>query len=379
MIIRRVRLTPFRLPLHEPLLTAGALTASREGVLVVLEAHAGLVGVGEAMPLPGFGTETPRETRETLIALAQRLVGEDLRDLDAILDGLERAEPGAPAARAAVDVALHDLAARAAGRSLAGWLARREGRVCRPKVPVNALLPEREPARLAESARRAAAEGFGTLKLKVAFGKLAEDVARLAAVRKAIGPRPRLRIDANGGWKEEAAAAALSRLSAFDLEMVEQPVDAHDVAALARIRGLSPVRVAADEAAAGEARARKVIDLRAADVLCLKLAATGGLRGALRVAARARRAGLDVFVTSGVDGAVGRAAALHLAAALPGMLPACGLATARLLADDLAPAESLRDGILVLPSGPGLGISVAPEALARLATGPCLEFGEGAS
>ncbi len=374
MRIRKVELTPFRLALREPLVTAAGRIEVREGVLVRLHGSADLEGFGEAMPIAGFGMESVRESWEVLSALAPQLVGEEVRELDALLDSIEEAAPRAPAARAALDAAIHDLAARASGCSIAAWIASRGGWQARGAVAVNALLSAREPGRLAAEAAQAAAAGFGTLKLKVAAGTLAEDIARVGAVRAAVGGRPRLRLDANGGWKEEEALAALERLACFGVEFVEQPVDANDLLALARLRAVSPVRIAADESAAGVARAERVIALRAADAICLKLGATGGIRAALRLAERARSAGIEVFVTSGLDGAVARAAALQLAAALPGPCLACGLATGALLRDDLAtPIEPAR-GMLALPHGAGLGVVPDNAALSRLASGPSLEF-----
>jgi len=372
--IRKVELTPFRLVLREPLVTAAGRIEVREGVLVRLHGSADLQGFGEAMPIAGFGMESPRESQEALIALAPQLIGEDLRDVDALLDGIEAAAPYAPAARAALDTAIHDLAARASGCSIAAWIAARGGWQARAAVAVNALLSAREPGRLAAEAAQAASAGFGTLKLKVAAGTLAEDIARVAAVRAAVGGRPRLRLDANGGWKDAEALAALERLACFGVEFVEQPVDANDLMALARLRAASPVRIAADESAAGVARAERVIALRGADVICLKLGAAGGIRAALRLAERARSAGIEVFVTSGLDGAVARAAALQLAAALPEPLPACGLATGALLRDDLATLFEPARGMLALPHGAGLGVVPDNAAVSRLASGPSLEF-----
>jgi o-succinylbenzoate synthase len=374
MRIRKVELTPFRLVLREPLVTAAGCIEAREGVLVRLHGSADLEGFGEATPIAGFGMEGVRESWEVLSALAPQLVGEDVRELDALLDGIEAAASRAPAARAALDAAIHDLAAQASGCSIAAWIASRGGWQARGAVAVNALLSAREPGRLEAEAAQAAAAGFGTLKLKVAAGTLGEDIARLAAVRAAVGGLPRLRLDANGGWKEEEALTALERLACFGVELVEQPVDANDLLALARLRAVSPVRIAADESAAGVARAERVIALRAADAICLKLGATGGIRAALRLAERARSAGIEVFVTSGLDGAVARAAALQLAAALPGPGLACGLATGSLLRDDLAtPFEPAR-GMLALPQGAGLGVVPDSAALSRLASGPSLEF-----
>ncbi len=146
-----------------------------------------------------------------------------------------------------------------------------------------------------------------------------------------------------------------------------------DVAALARVRAASPIRVAADEALASDAGLERVLAARAADVLVLKPAVLGGLHATLRASERAREAGCALYVTSLLDGAVSRAAALALAAALPGPLLACGLATGSLLADDLAPLEPIVCGAIATPRAPGLGVPLDPAALARLQDGPALE------
>lgn len=377
MKIRRVALARFRLALREPLVTAAGRIGEREGVLVRLYGSAGALGAGEATPIAGFEMERVDESWETLVALAPRLVGEDVRDLEAILDGVETSAPQAPCARSALDAALHDAAARIEGRTVAAWLAARSGRRARRSVRVNALLGARDPERLAAAAARAVAEGFETLKLKVSGSCIEDDVERVRAVRRTAGRRARLRLDANGGWKEDEARDALARLAPFEIELVEQPVDANDLAALARLRAESGVRVAADESAAGLSRAARVITLRAADAICIKLGACGGIRPALQLAEHAAAAGIGVFVTSGLDGAIARAAALQLAAALPGPLPACGLATGDLLRDDLAACPGPVRGALVLPRAAGLGVSPAAAALARIGVGPEVEFEAG--
>ena len=199
---------------------------------------------------------------------------------------------------------------------------------------------------------------------------LAAEEARLAAVRNAVGPVVALRLDANGAWPDAAhALRALERLARFGIELVEQPVPAPDVAALAAVRGARVVPIAADESAADAASLERVLAAGAADVVVVKPSALGGLRAAERAAQRARAAGCQVLVTSLLDGAVARAAALALAAAQPGPLRAAGLATGALLAADLAPGERIVGGAALTPSGVGIGVTIGEAALARVAEG----------
>lgn len=359
---------PFHLPLRRSVRSARGAMAWRESVLLLLTTESGAVGVGEAAPLAGFGGESPSAAGGALVRAAQRLMGRDPRELEALLDELEALEPTAPGARAAVDTALHDLAARGANLRVADVLAKGAKSHARRQVAVNALVFDSSPRAAAEEARRAVGEGFGTIKLKLGAHTLQDDCVRVAAVREAIGAAPKLRLDANGAWGETEASRALDRLADFEVEFVEQPVAAEDIAALARVRRRSPIPIAADEALRDDRSALDVLARCAADLLVLKPGALGGLRVANRIAAQARARGIEVVVTSSLDSVVGVTAALHLAAALDGP-HASGLATGSLFAEDLAPSLPVRRGQLRLDATAGLGVEIDASALRRLATG----------
>lgn len=365
MRLARARLTPFALPLRAPLVTAHGPTTLRRGILVALESADGCTGWGEATPPDGFGAESLDECLAAATSFCRVLVGRDSRPLEARFAELDAHGARAPAARFALETALLDLGAQQRGVPLADVLG--EGRAARRSVPVNALLRETSAPEAAHEARRALARGFTTLKLKVGAESPAADLARLAAVRAAVD-EAELRIDANGAWSPELAIEILREVDSLDLELAEQPVPADDVAGLARVRAAVLVPIAADESVADFARAARVLEARAADALVLKPAALGGLRAAAILAQRARAAGVRVFVTSGLDGAIARAAALALAASLPDPLPACGLATGELLAADFGPSPEPKQGFIDLAESPGLGVAPAPEALAELAT-----------
>ncbi len=373
MRVAHARLTPFRLALRRPLVTAHGRLDTRDGWLLELSSDAGVHGWGEATPLAGFRLETTSAAGRALARVADFLVGRRIDSLEDCLDGVEGLTAGEPAARAAADVALHDLTARAGGVSIATWL---RGGASRPEgpVPVAALLAGATESELACHARSLVDQDFATLKLKVGAVGLDGDEANLSRVRAAAGADVALRIDANGGWKEADAIRALQRLAVYDLEFAEQPIPAGDVAALARVRAASSVPIAADESVAGEAAASELIAGRAVDLLVLKLASAGGLRPAFRIARRAACAGVRVVVTSLLDGAIGRAAALQLAAALPAPQPASGLATGALLRDDLAPPLTVNRSAMALPEESGLGGSPERDALERNATGKSRVF-----
>lgn len=360
------RLHPFTLGLRAPLQTARGRLTSREGVLLVLEAADGTRGYGEACPIPGFAgfaREDAKASAEVLSRWLGFVQGARSGDRDALLDRAESQVPTAPAARFALDTALVDLEARAARRCMADWLA--GGRAPRRAVPVNVLVQASDPEAVYEAGRRAAAAGFDTFKLKLGARDLPLDLARVAALRRAVGAGGRIRLDANAGFTFGEAREALQALAAFAIEYVEDPLvltGPADTDALACLRSQVPVAIAVDESAGSLLRVQEILAREATDFLVLKPSVVGGLRAARRLAAEARARGVTAVVTSGLDAAVGLTAALHLAASLDGPLPACGLATAALLESDLARAPAPRCGRIALPAGPGLGVVPAGRA-----------------
>jgi L-alanine-DL-glutamate epimerase-like enolase superfamily enzyme len=319
---------PYRLRLRAPFVSALGAVEFREGFVVRLRED-GLVGVGEACIVPELGTESVAECRAQL-ALP---------------------EPRTPAARHALSLARLDLRAQRAGVPLAKLLDASAS----VEVQVSAILSA--PADAASAVR----EGYRTLKLKAG---LVDDVARVKAVREAVGPEVLLRIDANAAWTTVQALQRLRELAPYGLELCEQPTP--------DLRGLeaSPVPIAADELVVTDFAAA----LERAQIVVLKPMILGGIDVAYALARRALAAGRRVLLTSSIDGAIARAACAHLAAAvtgtanapaplrssappLPTTQPAAGIATGRLLLDDvcedaLAPVR----GMVRISPKPGLGL-----------------------
>lgn len=232
----------------------------------------------------------------------------------------------------------------------------------RTRVPVNVTVPAVGP----EQAHAIVARGWcGTAKVKVAEPgqTIADDEARVEAVRAALGPTGRVRVDANGAWDVDTAVRAIAVLdrAAGGLEYVEQPCAS--VEDLARVRRRAAVPIAADESIRRAADPYRVRDLEAADIAVLKVQPLGGVRACLRIA---EDIGLPVVVSSALETSVGIAAGVALAAALPELPYACGLATVQLLTDDVT-------GRSLLPVEGALPVEVPrvdPDALDRLAAAP---------
>jgi O-succinylbenzoate synthase len=194
----------------------------------------------------------------------------------------------------------------------------------RDRVPVNVTVPAIAP----EAAHDlVTASGCTTAKVKVGTR---DDVARVEAVRNALGPRGRLRVDANAAWDVDEAERAIRSLARFDLEYVEQPVA--ELADMARLRRRIDVPLAADESVRTAADPIRIADIEAADIVVLKVQPLGGVGRALAVA---EAAGLPAVVSSALETSIGIAAGIALAAALPELPYACGLATVTLLGGDV--------------------------------------------
>ncbi len=229
----------------------------------------------------------------------------------------------------------------------------------RDLVPVNVTVPATDPER---AHAIVLAGGCRTAKVKVAERgqTLADDVARVEAVRDALGPEGLVRVDANGAWDVDEAVRAIAAIdrAAGGLEYVEQPVA--DVEDLAVVRRRVDVPIAADESIRRAEDPYRVRDLEAADIAVLKVQPLGGVRACLRIA---EDIGLPVVVSSAVESSVGIAAGVALAAALPELHHACGLATVQLLTDDVVTDPMLPvDGMLRVARP-----EVDEVALARLA------------
>ncbi|MEN9938226.1 MAG: hypothetical protein RLZZ387_4805 [Chloroflexota bacterium] len=363
MRLREADWASFRLPYAAPFATAHGVEHVREGLLLRLRADTGHEGLGEASPVTAFGGGSAADARAVAAGITLRLAGITQEEADALLAGLDLSLPGAAAVACALDTALLDLRARQADVPLARLLTDQP----RTAVAVNATVGAADTTVACAAATRAVEQGFRCVKLKVGVvGGADAELARLAAVRAAVGPGVALRIDANGAWDVGQAIAILRAAAPLGLELAEQPVPADDLSGMARVRAAVTVPIAADEPVGTPEQAARVIAADAADLLVVKPMLAGGLRPALRIIEAARAAGLGTIVTTTIDSGVGCAAALHLAAALPEPALACGLATGPLLAGDLVahPLAASR-GSMALPATPGLGVVLDEAALVR--------------
>ncbi len=277
MIITAMRVTSVKLPLKEVFQVSFGVVADTDVVLLELETDEGLIGVGEVVPLPRFNGQSVESVTAAIEQyMRPYIVGEDPFRMNRILDRAGRAVAGNMPALCAVDLALHDLVARALGRPVVDLL----GGPVRDRVVAVIEMPIEDPERSAARALALVADGFRAFKPKVGRDPL-DDAGRLAAIRGAVGEGVTLRVDVNQAWTADQAIGFLreSDRLGVGLELIEQPVPRWDLEGLARIRSRTDVPVMVDESVFTPQDAMRVIRAGAADIINIKQNKSGGLRG----------------------------------------------------------------------------------------------------
>jgi L-alanine-DL-glutamate epimerase-like enolase superfamily enzyme len=351
--IEQVRCHRVSVPLHTPFVTALRSTTTTESLLVEVTDSDGLSGWGEAPQVWQVTGDSVAGAEACVTGpLTKAVVGGACDDLVELTRRVAGAVARNHGAKAAIDVALHDLTARRRGVSLPVLLGSTTHRVA-----TDVTLSAGSPAELAEVAATRVKDGFGVLKMKVGTDAAA-DVERVRAARAAVGPDVALRLDANQGWTAREAVRVISALEdvGADVELVEQPVRAEDLDGLAWVTARVATPVMADESVYGVRDLVEVVRRRAADMVNVKLAKCGGIAPARTLLELARAHELGTIVGSMMETHVGVGAAASLVAAY-------GTTTVSDLdAAWWAASSPVRGGLryegatVVLPDSPGLGV-----------------------
>jgi o-succinylbenzoate synthase len=354
MTITDIRCHRLTAPLHTPFVTALRRTDDLETTVVEVVDDEGRRGYGEAPQVWRITGESLAGADACLSGpLADVVRGRSLDDLEVLAVELADAVVGNTGAKAAMEIALHDLAAQRAGVSLVAFLGGPSGE---QRVPTDVTLSAGEPGELGEAAAQRTGDGFGVLKLKVGTDATT-DVARVQAVRHAA-PQARIRVDANQGWTPDEAITVIRALedAGLDVEFVEQPVHRDDLAGLARVTAAVDTPVMADESVFGLPQLRAVIEQRAADLVNVKLTKCGGLSVGRALLDLARESGMGTIVGSMMEGPIGVGAAAALVATA-GTSHVSDLDAAWWLASSpVVGGATYGEGVIVLDGAPGLGI-----------------------
>jgi len=361
--IERAVVTMTKIPVRRAHRMAIGTTLAQENIILRLYTDDGLEGLGEAPHMVGVSLkgESPGTV---MLMLRDRLLpavrGMNPFEIERIQQVMERTVPWNYRAKSAVNLALYDLVGKALGTPAHTLLG---GRV-RDTVPLSWSIPITDGDAGAGEAAEKIAQGWGILKLKLGRPDPMEDVEMVRAIREAAGPQVRIRVDANQAYDVKTAIRVAQRIEKYDVEFFEQPVAWWDLDGLAEVSRATVLPIMADESATTLFGAVEVARRRAAQIFSIYVSSSGGLLNAKKMGDLGAIHGIAGYVGGALEGPIGVAAGLHFAGSTPSVTYGCELYGQFLLEEDVA-AEPLhfRDGGLVVPTGPGLGVALDEDKL----------------
>ena len=310
MGIQQVEVYRVTLRYKEPFrIAAGASTESHNVIVKVITDY-GAIGWGESSPSRRVTGETAETVVKILDKIVPKLIGMCPLRIEQDVEVMDSVVSGNPAAKAAVDMALHDILGKTGRKPLFMLMGG-----YRTEVLTDITLGIKSPREMAKDAVDAVKKGFKALKVKVGVDP-AEDVERIKLIREAVGRETQLRIDANQGWTPQQAIEALNKLDKFDIKFAEQPVPAEDINSLTKVRKNSPIPIMADESVHSPEDALRLIQDEAVDLINIKLMKSGGILKARKIASVAEAAGIPCMIGCMGESEVGIAAGAHFAAAV---------------------------------------------------------------
>jgi L-alanine-DL-glutamate epimerase-like enolase superfamily enzyme len=351
------------LPMLKPVIMAGEEVRRADNVLVRIEADNGLVGWGEAASAPIMTGDTLESIVSAVHYLAPALSGRDGADIAGALAAMDGRMYGNHGAKAAIEIALHDLAGRVAGK------------------PVHALLGDRKRSRMTllgvigggdlegdlRDAEKKKAAGITAYKIKVGIGTAANDAARTRAICKLLGPGLLISADANQGYTTEQAIDYVRAVKGCGLDFFEQPVVADDLAGMAAVAAAAPeIAIGADEGIHSLADIARHHERKAARGVSLKAIKLGGIRAVVEAGKLCDSLGMSVNISCKTgESSIACAAALHVACVIPNIAWGLTLTHSGLTEDVTAQPIRTDKGHADSIDRPGLGIEVDEDRVRR--------------
>lgn len=354
MRIKEVKIGKVSIPLKKPFKTALRTVHSAEDIIIKVVADNEEVGFGNAPPtlvITGDGQDSIVSAIRDVIA--PKLIGLPVDELEEIRNIIQTSTLHNSSAKAAVDIAVYDLFAKKYGvpmyKLFGGY---------RNTMTTDLTISLNSPEEMVRDSLEAVAEGYKSLKLKVG-NDVQLDIARVEAIRKAVGKEVTIRLDANQGWLPKEAVRIIRKFEDCDLgiELIEQPVKAHDVLGLKQVTDNVETDIMADEAAFGAYEVMNLLATRACDLINIKLMKAGGLYNAGKIAAFAETMGVQCMMGCMLESNVGITAAASIAGAKK-IVTRTDLDAAVLLAENpVIGGVSYERDALIVPEAPGLGIT----------------------
>ncbi len=353
MKITNVRLGRISVPLRTPFKTALRTVSSVEDVIVEIHTDCGRIGYGEAPPTgPITGDTTLGIIGAIQDHISKAIIGRDVDDFEDVMMAVQKSVVGNTSAKAAVDMALWDLYGQLYNLPVYKLMGG-----ARKQIVTDITISVNDPDTMVRDALIALDRGYDCLKMKVGINP-EMDVARLKAVRQAVGNDVTIRIDANQAWNSKQAVRILNAMQeqGLQIELVEQPVPAHDLEGMKYVTERSYVPVLADESLYSPADAATILRMGAADLLNIKLMKCGGLYNALKICTMAEVYGVECMIGCMLEAKISVNAAVHLACARK-VITKVDLDGPVLCSEDPILGGSIfEEKNITVSDGPGLGI-----------------------
>ncbi|MEM1563890.1 MAG: dipeptide epimerase [Candidatus Bathyarchaeia archaeon] len=349
--IQKIEVYSVTLAYREPFRIASGASSESCNVVVKVVTDYGVYGWGESSPSEHVTGETAETVIRALDKIAPKLIAMCPLRIEQNVELMDSVLAGNPSAKAAIDIALHDILGKTVRKPLymvmGGY---------RTEVLTDITLGIKSPEEMAKDAVKAVKKGFKALKVKVGLNP-EEDVERVRLIREAVGERIQIRIDANQGWTPKQAIEVLNKIEKFNIQFAEQPVPAEDLKGLIEVKRNSPIPIMADESVHSPEDAIQLIKAEAVDLINIKLMKSGGIHKARKIAAIAEAAGISCMIGCMGESEIGIAAGTHLAAAVKNIKYA-DLDSDLLLKDKLARkgGAKVKNSMRILPKQHGLGI-----------------------
>lgn len=358
--ITGVDIHPMDLEIKQPFAIAiGTITAAND-ILVRIHTDSGITGIGEACPALPITGETQEACLSAARDIRKLLLGKDPTAIGSILESFGPFFHTAPSVAAAYDMALYDIVGKMAGLPVFRLLGGD-----RSVFETDRTVSIDPPGIMAERAAGFVARGFHTVKVKVGQDP-DTDVERVRAVREAVGAGIRLRIDANQGWTVPKAISALKRMEKYDIELVEQPVVAWDVAGLKSVKDESPIPIMADEAVFRPEDALRLVRAEACHYINIKLMKAGGIANSIRISNIAESANVRCMVGCMNESRIALTAGAHCVASQKNIIFSDLDGNEEHKMDHVVDGFTIKDGMIVLNEKPGLGVDIDPDYLKTL-------------
>ncbi len=365
MKIERVEVYGVAVPLIGEYKNAYKSKSIQRSAVVRITASGGAVGLGNIDPSPGYSKETIEQSLEVLErTLAPAVIGLDPTNVHRVLEKINPAVEGFYDAKAAIEMACVDLAARVAGMPVHAYLGGAE----KDKLLFNAWIGILTPDEAVKETMGWKSRGFRSAKIKVG-GNIQADRDRVKAVREAVGPEFNIRIDANCGYDADTSIELAKMVAPYNLQLFEQPVPADDIKGMARVRreaNAVGVPIMADESVLDHASLIDIIRHDAADIVKVKVMKQGGFLNTRRMIATAEAAGIRCVVGHGFGLGVNTMAEIMLAATSKNVIDGLECVGPLKTSDDIVTRKlDISSGSIALPGGPGLGVELDDKKVAK--------------